>query len=231
MAFQNSPGSSAGKEQEVGKVKGEQEKAEEGGEIWEKEHRTLHVSVERRRDKLPHIPNMSLGLWKWWVCVNTPQFKMKRISSRVALPYSSVPSEVDVVQTHAGGPAVLLQCFSSTVKRSDPSTGTPGLSNQTCLACVTHGFISPPYNYGTCDISDDLHATGTSREELLATSPRHQSHPHSALFNVWVVSPLSAELVCCDIRVSDGRVSSPAPLSHRTPGLMGKGEKFFHMLC
>lgn len=101
------------------------------------------------------------------------------------------------------------------------------LSNKTCLARVTYGFIFPPN-----DKSDDLHDTGTSREELPATSPRDQSCPHSPLFNMWVVSPLSAELVCCDIPVSDGRVSSqasPALLSHRALGLRctsnGKGGK------
>lgn len=72
------------------------------------------------------------------------QLKMKRISSREAIPYFSVPSEINVVQTYAGDPGVSLSCFSSTVKRSDPSTGTPGLSNKTCLACVIYGFILPP---------------------------------------------------------------------------------------
>lgn len=106
---------------------------------------------------------------------------MKRISSREIILYSSSPSEVNVVQIHAGDPAVSLPCYSSTAKRSDPSTGTSVLSNKTCLAHVTHEFISFLNN---CDISDDLHDTGASREELLATSPRDQSCPHSALFNM-----------------------------------------------
>lgn len=113
------------------------------GENWEKEHRTLHVSMGGRRDQLPHIPTPVL-VFETEGFVLLHQLKMKRISSREAIPYFSVPSEINVVQTCAGDPGVSLSCFSSTVKRSDPSTGTPVLSKKTCLACVIYGFILPP---------------------------------------------------------------------------------------
>lgn len=66
MAVQNSAGSSAGKEKEVGKVQGWQEKAEEGeggeGRRDLRKGAQDFASMGRRRDKLPHIPHTSLGL-------------------------------------------------------------------------------------------------------------------------------------------------------------------------
>lgn len=66
-------------------------------------------------------------------------------------------------------------------------------------------------------------------------SLRDRSFPQSALFKV---SSLSAELGWCDILVSDGRVGSQVSLLCRRIALltaavrrMGKGEKFFHVIC
>lgn len=95
MGFQNSTGFSAGKEQEVGKVKGDQERAEE--EEDEDGRRDLGTGVLTnftglygRKDILSCIPHTSRDLWNWGVCVIKYELKMKGISSGGAFHSFSV---------------------------------------------------------------------------------------------------------------------------------------------